>query len=127
MMPERTNQPPPSWPTIDQQLSEAHAPAGSSLERFIRANQDFTVLRPEETGDNLGYPPWLRIFWRTAYPNAKYAANDPSGGYPTSLGRIHGLLLRYPPETRGLCRFVQPFRAMLARRKVRRNLRRMSQ
>ena len=114
------------WPTVEEQLAEAKAAPGGALERLVRANQDFTLLRPEETGDNLGYPPWLRIFWRTVYPDAKYAANDPSGGYPTSLGRIHRLLLRYPPETRGLCRLTQPFRAMLARRKVRRNLRRMS-
>lgn len=114
------------WPTVEEQLAEAKALPGGTLERFIRANQDFTVLRPEEAHDNLGYPPWLRIYWRTANPEGRYAANDPSGGYPMSLHRVHTLLLKYPPETRGVCRLVQPFRTMLARRKARRNLCRMS-
>jgi len=35
------------WPTLREQLAESHVPAGSALDKLIRANQDFSLLRPD--------------------------------------------------------------------------------
>lgn len=62
---------------------------GSALEQLIRDNQDFELLHPSEADDELEYPPWLRVYWRKAHPEATYPPNDPSGGYPLVLERIY--------------------------------------
>ena len=85
----------PRWPTLEKQLAEAKARPGSALEKLIRDNQDFALLRAEEADDNLGFPPWLRVYWRKAHPEAKYSPNDPSGGYPRILNRIHDQMLTH--------------------------------
>jgi hypothetical protein len=36
------------WQTIDEQLRESHVKPKSALEKLIRANQNFEMLRPEE-------------------------------------------------------------------------------
>ena len=83
------------WPTVKEQLDKAKARPGSALEKLIRDNQDFALLRPEEADDNLGFPPWLRVYWRKAHPEAKYSPKDPSGGYPRTLHRILGRMLTH--------------------------------
>jgi hypothetical protein len=42
-----------NWPSIEEQLAQAQSEpinrlAGTALERFIRENQDFELLNPEE-------------------------------------------------------------------------------
>jgi hypothetical protein len=77
---------PPSsshWPTLERQLADAKVIHGSALEALIRANQDFSMLRPEEASDRLGLPPWIRVYWRKKHPDANYSG--PSGGYPLVL------------------------------------------
>ena len=83
----------PEWPSIDEQLVEARAVQGSALEQVIRENQDFEVLDPHEAKDTLDYPVWLRVHWRKAHPEMEYSPDDPSGGYPHALGRIHAWML----------------------------------
>jgi hypothetical protein len=72
----------PEWPSLDEQLARAHAPPGSPLAELIAANQDFSILRPEEAHDNLKLPPWLRVHYRRSHPEGDYSASNPSGGYP---------------------------------------------
>lgn len=76
---------PPSsrWPTLERQLADAKVIHGSALEELIRANQDFSMLRPEEANDRLRLPPWIRVYWRKKHPDANYSG--PSGGYPLVL------------------------------------------
>ena len=78
-----------AWPTLEEQLAAAKVIPNSALEKLIRENQDFSMLRPEEADDTIGLPPWLRVQWRKAHPEGKYSANDKSGGYPRVLQRTH--------------------------------------
>jgi hypothetical protein len=77
-----------AWRSVEEQLADARAAPGSALEKLIRENQDFGMLRSEENNDHLGLPPWLRVYWRKAHPEANYSAADPTGGYPRVLHRI---------------------------------------
>jgi hypothetical protein len=85
----------PRWPSLEEQLGEARADPGSALERLIRNNQDFHLLHEHEADDKLGFPPWLRVYWRKAHPEAQYKADDPSGGYPRVLKQIHAWMLAH--------------------------------
>lgn len=73
------------WPTLKEQVTRAKAPAGSALEKLIRENQDFSLLRPEEAYDKIRIPLWLRVHWRKAHPEMEYSTLDPTGGYPFVL------------------------------------------
>ena len=84
------------WPSLEEQIEAAHAPHGSALERLIRENQDLDMLHREEAHDKLGFPPWLRVFWRKKHPDARYSAHDPSGGYPRVIRRIYAWMLANP-------------------------------
>jgi hypothetical protein len=85
----------PEWPSIEEQLFAAKVVNGSALEKLIRDNQDFNILRPEEVNDNIGLPLWLRVYWRKAHPEGEYKANDPSGGYPRLLKNIYAWMLSH--------------------------------
>jgi hypothetical protein len=85
-----------SWPSIETQLAEDGVPPGSALERLIRENQDFELLRPEERRDRIRLPLWLRVYWRKGHPEQQYRSNDPSGGYPRALHQVHAWLLAHP-------------------------------
>src|SRR4051812_41116665 len=80
------------WPTLQQQLGQDyfgfHVQPGTALEKLIRDNQDFSILRKDEKNDNRGLPPWLRVWWRKAHPEGTYTASDPTGGYPRALHEI---------------------------------------
>jgi hypothetical protein len=95
---------PPSWPTLKQQLSQDRVVPGSALEKVIRANQDFRLLRRDEAKDDRGLPLWIRVLWRKAHPELEYSADDPTGGYPLVLKEIHEWMLAHqdlipgPPE-----------------------------
>lgn len=82
-----------NWPSLENQLNEAKVLNGSALEKLIKSNQDFHMLRPEEANDKIGLPLWLRVHWRKNHPEGKYAANDPSGGYPLALHRLHSWMI----------------------------------
>src|SRR5689334_13774397 len=82
-----------SWPTLAQQLDGVTP--GSALEALIRANQDFSMLRPEEAKDTLRLPPWLRVYWRKAHPEGNYSATDPTGGYPLVLKEIYEWMMTH--------------------------------
>jgi hypothetical protein len=84
------------WPTLKAQLQKSHAPAGSALEKLIRENQDFSMLRPDEAYDNLRIPLWLRVHWRKAHPEGNYSAADPTGGYPLVLKEVAEWLEEHP-------------------------------
>lgn len=83
----------PNLPSIEQQLTDADARPGTALERLIRENQDFEMLRPEEFSDTVGIPPWLRIHWRKQHPDVTYPSDDPTGGYPRALKNLHAWML----------------------------------
>ena len=78
----------PSWPSPDQQLKASRVQPGSALEKLILNNQDFGMLRAEEAGDKIPVPLWLRVHWRKAHPEGRYAASDPAGGYPLVLKEV---------------------------------------
>jgi hypothetical protein len=83
------------WPNLTAQLSHDHVLPGSALERLIAANQDFSLLRPEEAKDHLRIPLWLRVIWRKAHPEATYSPKDPTGGYPLVLNEVHEWMLSH--------------------------------
>jgi hypothetical protein len=93
------------WPALEEQLKAANVTPGSALDTFIRAHQALEMLRPEETTDQLGLPPWIRVFWRKQHPDGKYFG--PSGGYPLVLDRLldwmiaHEDLPGFEPKTGG--------------------------
>jgi hypothetical protein len=86
----------PLWPTLDQQLTADTVPAGSALSRLIAANQDFSILRPEEAKDKIRIPLWLRVVWRKAHPEQAYPGDDPTGGYPLVLKEAYEWMLSHP-------------------------------
>jgi hypothetical protein len=83
------------WPNLTAQLSHDNVLPGSALERLIAANQDFSLLRPEEAKDHLRIPLWLRVIWRKAHPEATYSPKDPTGGYPLVLNEVHEWMLSH--------------------------------
>ncbi|HEV7509004.1 MAG TPA: hypothetical protein VGS07_29280 [Thermoanaerobaculia bacterium] len=94
----------PSWPSLAEQLRADGVKSHSALEALIAANQDFTLLRPDELKDKIRIPPWLRVIWRRAHPEGVYSAADPTGGYPFVLKEVrewmvsHQNLVPGPPE-----------------------------
>src|ERR1700710_797288 len=93
----------PIWPAIENQLAQDHVQAGTALEKLVRANQDFSILRPEEANDKLLIPLWLRVEWRRAHPEGNFAGDDPTGGYPLVLREVAEWMvthqnLQAPPE-----------------------------
>ncbi len=84
------------WPTVEEQITRAHAPAGSPLEKVIRENQDFSVLRPDEAHDKIRVPHWLRVAWRKAHPEMEYSPSDPTGGYPLVLKEVAEWMESHP-------------------------------
>ncbi|HEX9944510.1 MAG TPA: hypothetical protein VGG03_21065 [Thermoanaerobaculia bacterium] len=87
---------PDGWPTLRQQLARAHAPAGSALEKLIRENQDFSLLRSDEAYDKVRIPLWLRVHWRKAHPEMEYSPLDPTGGYPLVLKEVAEWMETHP-------------------------------
>jgi hypothetical protein len=81
-----------AWPSVDQQLTQEYlgraVESESALEKLIRDNQDFSILRDGESADKLRFPPWLRVWWRKAHPDENYSGQDPTGGYPRALNEI---------------------------------------
>ncbi len=76
----------PSWPSVEEQLQVAQAISGSPLEKLIRDNQDASVLRPDERPDDaVGFPLWLRVYYRKTYQDEPLSTVDPAGGYPDAL------------------------------------------
>jgi hypothetical protein len=77
------------WPSLEEQLEASKVIRGSALEKLIRENQDFEMLRPEEAHDKLRLPPWLRVYWKKQHPELRPAPHDPTGGYPLALRDIY--------------------------------------
>jgi hypothetical protein len=78
----------PQFPTLAQQLKDAHAQPGSALEKLIRTNQDFGRLHARDATDSI-VPPWLKVYWQKGHPEVNYDnLNDPTGGYPHVLKEI---------------------------------------
>jgi hypothetical protein len=84
----------PTWPKIEEQLHRSKVTSNSNLDKMIRDNQDFHILQPEESNDNIDLPLWLRVHWRKKHPETSYSTNDPTGGYPRVLKRIHTLMMQ---------------------------------
>src|SRR5258706_5811483 len=84
------------WPSFKEQTEKDHVLPGSNLEKLIAENQDFGILRPEETRDSIRIPLWLRVLWHKNHPDDKYSPQDPTGGYPHRLHGVHDLLLQHP-------------------------------
>jgi hypothetical protein len=94
--PARGADPAPTWPSLAAQIREAGVRPESALARFIAANQDFQLLRPEERADTLRIPLWLRVNWRKGHPDAAAAATEPTGGYPFVLKEVWEWMLAHP-------------------------------
>ena len=84
------------WPTLQEQLDQAHVAPGTALARLIHDNQDFRVLDPHEMHDNLPYPAWLRINYRAGNPEFRYSPTDPTHGYPHVLHEIYEWMVAHP-------------------------------
>ena len=87
--------------SLERQLAADHVVPGSALERLIRENQDFRMLRPEEAHDQIPVPAWLRVYWRKGHPELTYSAADPTGGYPLVLKEIHEWMVSHQDLERG--------------------------
>lgn len=85
----------PNWPSLEEQLEASKVIRGSALEKLIRENQDFEMLRPEEAHDRLRLPPWLRVYWKKQHPELRPAPHDPTGGYPLALRDIYLWMLQH--------------------------------
>ncbi len=96
LVPLRAEGAAPAWPTLSQQLTADSIDPRSALAALIAANQDFSLLRPEEARDKLPFPLWLRVLWRRAHPEGTYPANDPTGGYPLILKEVYEWMLAHP-------------------------------
>ncbi len=83
------------WPSLAQQMKKDKIKEGTALERLVKDNQDFSMLRAEEATDTLRIPPWLRVHWRKAHPEVSYSAADPTGGYPLVLKEIYEWMLSH--------------------------------
>ncbi|HET9211230.1 MAG TPA: hypothetical protein VFR03_12565, partial [Thermoanaerobaculia bacterium] len=83
------------WPTLGEQMRADRVAPRSALEALIAANQDFSLLRPEEAKDKIPVPLWLRVVWRRAHPGMTYSAKDPTGGYPLVLKEVHEWMLSH--------------------------------
>ena len=81
------------WPALEKQLADSRVVYGSALDRLIRDNQQFDLLRSEEAHDRLRVPPWLRVYWRKLHPDADYS--PPSGGYPLTLVDLHEWMMQH--------------------------------
>ncbi|HEX3532274.1 MAG TPA: hypothetical protein VH988_34875 [Thermoanaerobaculia bacterium] len=90
------------WPKLSEQLRADAVVPRSALEALIAANQDFSLLRPEEAKDKLSIPLWLRVIWRRAHPEMVYSAADPTGGYPFVLKEVHEWMLSHQDLVPGL-------------------------
>src|SRR5436305_12752087 len=77
------------WPTVREQMQADAVTPHSALEALSAANQDFSLLRPEEAKDHIPVPLWLRVLWRRAHPEIVYSEKDPTGGYPLVLKEVH--------------------------------------
>jgi hypothetical protein len=76
------------FPPVEDQLKHAKAKSGSSLEKLIKQNQDFSKLKDRDADDQI-VPPWLKVYWRKGHPEVNYDnAVDPTGGYPLVLKEI---------------------------------------
>jgi hypothetical protein len=84
------------WPSMATQLSKDHVPSGSELERFIRENQNFSMLDDSERDDTIPVPFWLRVAFRKAHPELEFSANDPTHGYPLALKEAHDWMRLHP-------------------------------
>jgi hypothetical protein len=90
------------WPTLQEQLDVEEVPHGSALAKLIQDNQDFTLLRPEEAGDHIRVPLWLRVVWHKAHPEGVYSGNDSTGGYPLVLKEAAEWMYSHPDLKRGV-------------------------
>jgi hypothetical protein len=83
----------PAGPAIEKQLADAKVIPGSALERLIRNNQDFQMLRADEFDDKLPFPLWLRVHYRKMHPELNFA--DPKLGYPLILKEMYFWMIRH--------------------------------
>ncbi len=84
-----------AWPSLQEQLVKDRVIAGSNLEKLIAENQDFSLLRREESQDTRRIPLWLRVLWRKNHPNDRYSPTDPTGGYPLVLHEVWEWMLTH--------------------------------
>src|SRR5581483_10328958 len=85
------------WPSLEEQLAQSNVTPGSALDKLIRANQDFSILDPDEASDGWGLPPWLRVHWRKAHHNGRLAAEAASAGfsYPRALKNVYRWMITH--------------------------------
>jgi hypothetical protein len=89
----------PHWPSLGEQLSALQVKRGSALETLIKSNQNFEMLRPEEARDDLGFPLWLRVYFRKSHPEIDFSGGHV--GYPLILKEVLGFMLRHQDQPEG--------------------------
>jgi len=85
----------PRWPSLEEQLEASKVKRGSALEKLIRENQDFRMLRHEEAHDRIRLPLWLRVYFRKQHPELRFPGHDPTGGYPLALRDLYIWMLEH--------------------------------
>jgi hypothetical protein len=81
--------------SIDEQLRAGGIREGTKLEQLVRDNQNFELLYPRESEDDtIGLPLWLRVYWRKHHPEHSCLPEDPTGGYPRALRKLHEWMVR---------------------------------
>jgi len=43
----------------------------------------------------LPLPPWLRVYFHKQHPEAEFAPNDPTGGYPLALRDLYQWMVAF--------------------------------
>ncbi|MCK6684303.1 MAG: pre-peptidase C-terminal domain-containing protein [Thermoanaerobaculia bacterium] len=89
-------------PPLDRQLSQHGIRKGTALEKLVIANQDFKMLRADERADTGRIPGWLKVYWRKNHPEARYSAQDPTGGYPHVIKEVLEWMLSHQDLRPGL-------------------------
>jgi len=88
----------PKRPTVEEQIESAKAPKGSTLEKLIRANQEFELLHPDEFDDEYPIPLWLRVLWRKEHPDVPLPATNPGAAYPEVLSQVYKRMVANPHD-----------------------------
>ncbi|HEX4965925.1 MAG TPA: hypothetical protein VF173_34265 [Thermoanaerobaculia bacterium] len=102
LLPVRGEAAAPAWPSLGDQLRADTVQPHSALEALIAANQDFSLLRPDEVKDKIRIPLWLRVIWRKAHPEMEYTPGDPTGGYPFVLKEVREWMVSHQDLKPGL-------------------------
>ncbi len=90
----KSEQQPPKWPTVEEQLAADKVIPGSALEKLIKDSQDAGMLDPSEAPNDVWrLPLWIRVYFRRQHPEIDFTG--PGAGYPLILKEIYTWMLQH--------------------------------